>query len=239
MGKQNIVLDCDGILADCLGYITQHLGTKYNTDFSAESWQEQDFREWPQYKKEDEEYFQSSGLCLNFKPYPGAANFVEELHRRDLEVIYCTSPYRGSPTWTYDRTKWLAREFGADRKSIIFASTGMKKFVSGYTLIDDHPVNCTTWSEHNKQPAILFNRPWNKKFREEENFKHRHFSFQASPVFYPAAINEDIFIPVRQKSKEIHHIVGLEESYGIDCAENYEQILSILDFYKPRVFSKV
>ncbi len=205
MKKENILVDCDGVIADCLGFITEHLSNKYNIDYSTQEYQKKDFREWPEYTKEDEEYFQSSGICLKFKPIIGAENFIKELNER-FEVIYCTSPYRGSVTWPYDRTKWLKQCFDVERKNIIFAATGMKKFVSGATLIDDSEKNATTWSAHNRRDSILMNQPWNEDFRNSKD----HASFTS-------ALTNTL------------HLTGLKEEYGINCANSYEEILSIID----------
>ena len=201
MTKKNICVDCDGIVYDFIGFALNYLSKRTGKNFTEEEYAVDDFRKWKDYTKEDEVYFRSPGTAESLPLYSGAQEFIEQLKKRDLKVIYCTSPYYESPTWCHDRGNAIKRDFGDPVGSIIYAKTGQKKYVSGVTLIDDHPTNCLTWSDHNKKNSILFNRPWNKKFRDEE-------------------------------LKTLSH--------RIDCAKNYEDVLSILDrtvLYNPRVFA--
>lgn len=202
-------LDCDGVLCDWAGTVLEHLnrlnpGKNLNTDNMVED----DFRKWPEWDERIEEIVRSAGFCNTIKPIPGVHEFIEKVKSDGWHVLYVTSPYKDSPTWTHDRTRWIAQEFGDGRDSIIYAPTGTKRFVACSTLVDDHVRNIKMWSGHNNRPAIMMEQPWNKKFRmDTEN--HRHSTWGPK--------------------NEFRHITGLKENYYAECAKNYDEILSILD----------
>lgn len=79
-----------------------------------------------------------------------AVSELEELGR----VIIVTSPPTDSPTWVWQRTHWLKKNFGIRQFNISY--TRDKSLVPGRFLIDDASNNLHDWAEENTGTPILF-----------------------------------------------------------------------------------
>lgn len=205
--KKVALLDCDGPLYNFIEFALAHISSTTGQTFDPEEYKKDDFRSWPLYTKEHEEYFRGPGISQKLELRKGAPQFVEDLKSRGFDVIYCTSPYWASPTWAYDRAEAIKRDFGDGPEKVIFARTRQKKHVQGSFILDDHSENCTTWSEFNYgTPSILDNHPWNEEFR---NNRESHTSFQWG-------------------ARKIQHLTGIKDRYSINCANSYDDVLFIL-----------
>lgn len=86
------------------------------------------------------EKLQLPGIAKMVHPYPKAVEGVKKL-ARIADVFFVTTPMKGSPTWTYDRTGWLTEKFGEELGSK-WVYTEYKYVVFGDMLVDDRPENC-------------------------------------------------------------------------------------------------
>jgi 5'(3')-deoxyribonucleotidase len=160
----NILLDCDGVLADfpsaALRYINARAGREYLLGdieehdilkaLSLDHWQA-DFDRW----------CIETDVCRELEPYKGARAFVDEL-RTLGDVICVTSPYSAVPNWMHSRLAWLSEHVGIGKRDVVFCKR--KELVRGHVLIDDKLENCEDFvkgSQH--RVAHVFDRPWNRQ----------------------------------------------------------------------------
>jgi 5'(3')-deoxyribonucleotidase len=96
------------------------------------------------------------GFCEELPWYPGAKEFVAELHKLG-EVVVVTSPLKSSRTWCWERRQWL---LGHVNKIV---HTQHKEMVYGDVLIEDSLSNAHKWSNaHRAGKVVLVDRPWNQ-----------------------------------------------------------------------------
>lgn len=88
-----------------------------------------------------------SGYCYELLPHTGAKEGIENL-RQLSEVVIVTRPFI-SPTWVYERMRWLIEHFGFDEHTII--NTAAKHMVRGDAFLDDNPHNVLRWTEEHPQ----------------------------------------------------------------------------------------
>jgi len=99
-------------------------------------------------------------FCSLIKPRAEAIPAVSYL-REVADVYVVTSPWTSSPTWTYERTRWVERYFGISSSHIIHAAT--KHLVAGDVFVDDRPSHVTAWGEQWPNGfALLFDAPHNR-----------------------------------------------------------------------------
>lgn len=82
------------------------------------------------------------GWCSALKPFPDAADVIEEL-RRIGNVVCVTAPFEHSDTWPSERLRWLKKHFGFDKKHVV--QTNNKVWVPGQALADDGVHNLQDW----------------------------------------------------------------------------------------------
>jgi 5'(3')-deoxyribonucleotidase len=88
----------------------------------------------------------------------GAASGVRDL-AKECDVYFVTSPIHSSPTWAYERRKWLIKWFGHEQGSkVVF--TSHKHLVAGDVLVDDKPGNLENW---NHGCRVLWDAPYNRE----------------------------------------------------------------------------
>jgi 5'(3')-deoxyribonucleotidase len=142
------LLDVDGVLAD--------FGRAYHRDLCKVTGVEHRFEDWDQWdarvafghsRKHDEELYdehiRKPGWCASLVIYPGAQDFVKELHKLVDRVVFVTSPMRG-PYWHFEREGWLREHFAAGSRDLIFA--GDKTNVFGDFLLDDKLDTIQKWN---------------------------------------------------------------------------------------------
>lgn len=164
--KLPVLIDVDGVITDsfyekCCNIANERFFTNYKiSDFT------DDLRkiivEWDD---EMDRILRSPGFCSDFVPIEGSLEWVNQIKERS-DVKFVTSPLKDSPTWGYDRTKWLEEHFGVTRDDVILCHD--KRYVSGVVLIDDLPKNCVDWAKFNKRTSLIIDQPWNRNFLKNE-----------------------------------------------------------------------
>lgn len=163
MSLRRVLLDVDGVIADFDTYaqliIFQLFGRqpikdrKYwaiEKNFSLKNSQRDQF--W--------KMLDLKGVAQQLQPYPGAIEGVKEI-ASIADVYFVTSPIQSSPTWCYDRSKWLKKHFGTElgRKVVL---TGQKHICAGDFFVDDKVTHVTKWQQHNPLgTGFLWNQPYN------------------------------------------------------------------------------
>lgn len=152
---KNILLDCDGVLADFVtGVLIMH-GRAETHD---------DIRNWNFYKEwgmSDEKFWEPTkgvGFWDSLPVYPWAEHLYESLSEL-AKVTIVTSP-SDCPYASAGKTKWLKRNFGIKPKNIFIG--GRKELMArpDALLIDDYPVNIENFAMAGGL-TILFPQPWN------------------------------------------------------------------------------
>lgn len=163
-GKLRFGCDVDGVLADLLTPIFDHLSTRFDLHFTIDhmsTWDVSDLipeeLRTPFWKSFGEEVRVHDIL----KPLPGALEGMRRL-REVADVYLVTSHLRSAPTWVHDRDKWLEEHFEISGKKIIHTSA--KYIFGGAALIDDKPENVKLWQEeHPNARGILWDQPYNRE----------------------------------------------------------------------------
>jgi len=92
------------------------------------------------------------------KPLPGAQAGLAAL--QDVAEVYVVTSYvKTSPTWVYERDRWLHEHFYVPRSHVIH--TRAKHCFSGAALIDDKPENVEAWAQHQPGLPVLWGQPFN------------------------------------------------------------------------------
>jgi 5'(3')-deoxyribonucleotidase len=147
MKKRIILVDCDGVLANCTKTFVQACnaanGTSFTVEDAGDGWDvartlgldaTQAARMW--------ERMNCPLVATLMEPLPGAIAGVRKLLEcQDLQVAVCTAPMRTSPTWAHDRRAWIHEHLG----DVPVISTHDKWLCRGDFLIDDSYDNARTW----------------------------------------------------------------------------------------------
>ena len=149
----NILLDCDGILADFVGSVLRLLPG----DLTHEHVTSMDIQKSLALGPSNIAMLTRELCGQNFasliKPLHGSKKFVRELKKRG-EITVVTRPMTNSPTWVWERIGWLYKHFGLEHIEF----TDRKDLVPGDVLIDDDPENLVTFPGR----RILLDQPWNR-----------------------------------------------------------------------------
>lgn len=155
-----ILIDCDGVLADFLGGLLAAINREQKQDFKPADCHSWDISK--AYGISDStiaDIVERSGFCAGLVPLPGASAAVEQM-RRKHEVFCVTSPWN-SPNWMHERTVWLKRHFGIEHKNVIHCAR--KELVFGDVLIDDKLLTVVTWAATwPNSLAVVWNQPYNQ-----------------------------------------------------------------------------
>ena len=101
-------------------------------------------------------------VAFNLKPFPGAIEGVECItDDPDNDVYFVTAQVDKSPTWVFDRTRWLIKYFGEEQgKKVVF--THHKHLCHGDVLVDDKEYNVKAWlKEWPQKIGVLWTHPQN------------------------------------------------------------------------------
>ncbi len=170
-----ILVDIDGVSCDLVGEVLDRLNKRLETKFKHDHITEWDFFN-PDNNifTEDEllnirDIFKEKDLCFQVNLIDGVKETLEELQKDGHQIIWLTAPWRDSPTWCYDRIRWIDKHLGHISKNIIFAWN--KEEIPGDILIDDNPEFLKRWEDKNfGKKTLLFRQPWNIKVGKENNF---------------------------------------------------------------------
>jgi 5'(3')-deoxyribonucleotidase len=149
-----LLLDVDGVLCDLVGQLCRLLPHRHVSDFTAYQFEHVlTLDELETVRRA----MTASGFCRDLPWHDGALDFVQRL-RLIGEVVAVTRPYDESPTWTYERARWL-RPHVPD-----VVHTDRKTLIPGDVLIEDSLENAVQWSCcHAAGLAIIIDRPWNQE----------------------------------------------------------------------------
>lgn len=162
MGRARVLVDVDGVLADCVGEVVKHL----NSGLVDAPYSVSDVRQWsianalgvP--KEEVDSIFERPGFVFGMKPYPEARAGMDEL-RKVADVYIVTSPHPTSMTWCWERMEWLKEHFDIGYDLVLQGKA--KHIVDGDVLVDDKPANVTNWSVNRRGGlSVLWNQSWNE-----------------------------------------------------------------------------
>lgn len=131
-------------------------------------------------------------------PYPGAVEGIKKLSEI-VDIFFVTSPVKSSPTWTYDRNKWLKRYFGKRLAGFVLY-TEHKYTAAADFFVDDKPSHCEEWSEawpHGK--ALLWTAGYNHSFQNDRITRVQNFDDVARQV---AMLSKSKYKPVNRDEDE-------------------------------------
>lgn len=160
--KPVVLVDVDGVLS---GFVSSYLRAVYR-----ETGRQYSYEDVTQYDMKralglnDLEaanvasHVQTPGFCEDIPVLEGATDGVRRL-QEIAEVYIVTAPWNANRTWTYEREKWLARNFGIPSSRVIH--THAKHLVTGDILVDDKTDTIRKWSETHPGTAVLWECPWN------------------------------------------------------------------------------
>lgn len=156
-----VLLDVDGVLGDFVGHVLSNLAQTFVDAPKPEQMGSRHMFDYltKKQKKHCEAFLQEAGTAYTMPEYPEAQSLVRRL-REHHEVKFVTSPW-DSPTWAWDRVRWLREYFHAGPKDVVL--TPAKYLVKGDVLIEDYPNNAVEWrAEWRAGVALLVRRPWNE-----------------------------------------------------------------------------
>lgn len=168
MEEKIILLDCDGVVVNFIQGVFDELTKLGGPQMSPEEIIKFNFFDLiPEvFRAQVLAAVGSKDFCLNLQPYPGVAEFVEEL--KQLGQIYITTSPYPSDNWHAERVKWIERELLISKKNVIF--TDNKSLVRGDFMIDDRYEYVMDWSIKNPSGrGILLDQPWNQNERGPGN----------------------------------------------------------------------
>jgi len=144
--KIPILFDCDGVCINfdrkVINYINQRDGT--NIDWRTIKNQP---TECSFFDSEDSlKFVCSDTFCTDLEILPIGFNAAIKLMNDGYNVQFVTSPYYWSKTWTYQRTRWLEKNFGVSREKIHFCSD--KRYMHGISLVEDNVTKLNNWYEY-------------------------------------------------------------------------------------------
>lgn len=151
--SERLLVDMDGVLADCMGRAFTYVGLFSGYELSHEDVREYWFEGMP-HKPLLLEALKRRGFYRSLEPITGAVRAVNRL-RREFDVVVCTAPMPGVETCESEKRDWLQHYFDRDfaRQAIV---TPNKAEVEGKAIIEDNPYIDVPY-----QP-IMFDQPWNR-----------------------------------------------------------------------------
>jgi hypothetical protein len=157
MKRLLIVLDCDGVLADCcsglLRVVEEVTGRRHAlaavTQFDVVRALGLSARESAAYSSA---ISKRRGFAASLAPYPLARQGVRRL--RELGDVCCvTSPWDSNPWWREERSAWLALHFGID----VVHHAADKSAYEADVFVDDRSEHVRAWSASwPKRPAVFW-----------------------------------------------------------------------------------
>ena len=139
-----IWVDVDGVLADFGTKVLAIANSLAKTSYTHDDICHWDIFSLPGLMEVQDEVWQrirEPGWARTLKPYPGSREGLKLLsHIGEVRIL--TSPVN-SPTWVYDRNRWLEEHFGYGPKQVM--SGEGKDGVGGSVLIDDKPSHVLGW----------------------------------------------------------------------------------------------
>lgn len=159
----DILIDCDGVCADftkALQEAAKLLGLSYHAPGSTEL-----FEQWPDGAAADvSALLDEPGTAMYLPVISGARQGIDKLRALGLRPVIVTKPWTSSTTWAFERIKWVMYRLGIPAEDIILCDNKWR--IAGLTLCEDSPKNAEAWARVHKRKAILFDQPWNRKYKQ-------------------------------------------------------------------------
>jgi 5'(3')-deoxyribonucleotidase len=152
-----VLLDCDGVLADFVGYTLGMLNNQFKRDYKLRDIQKDSLDQvlTPAEWKYVRSAYDGMPCCRMIPWYPGAQAFLRRLSLK-YSVRIVTTSFR-TQGWEEQRRAWLAEVI--DPRHVIFSDD--KREVDGNIIVEDSWANADRWALHRRRQALLLARPWN------------------------------------------------------------------------------
>jgi 5'(3')-deoxyribonucleotidase len=161
-----VALDCDGIISDFLQGALDAI-----FEVTGKRFQKQDvtgWNPWLSLRLQPDEcdavfhIIETPGWCESLEVMPGAVDGFSRLFAvADITIV--TAPWASSPTWVFERQRWLSRHIFPAGEVI---HTDAKHRVSADYFADDHATQVRRWSAHNSGKALLWSQPHNRNIND-------------------------------------------------------------------------
>jgi len=185
----DILLDCDGVLADFTTAFLAIGNTLAGTSYTVEDATEWDLAlpGFEPYSRIIWDHVSAPGFARKLSPYPEAIEAVRVL-RQLGRVRIVTTPIHSAEhlircrgeTFHWDRLHWLYSHFDVQPCDVIF--TAHKELVTGDVFVDDKLENVRDWiAVHGPKPhvrAFLWSQPYNAGFKSNHPKVLRTSSWQ-------------------------------------------------------------
>lgn len=164
--KRDILLDCDGVLSDFHTHYVHTaaltLGRIFDMAVAHTQWSVQDALGL---SAEEQQAVVARiwepGWVRYMPVLPGAQSGVQRLREAGHTLHIVTAPWKGHPSWTFERELWLQERFGFESKDV--THTHRKDLVRGDVFVDDKPAHVMAWQQaYPHGLAILWGAPYNK-----------------------------------------------------------------------------
>ena len=161
--KKDLLIDCDGVLADFSKGICDMQSYGDLTPAGVDRWEIFDLLH-PMDKRLALNVLGDADWWKSLSVIEGAKEGFEAL-RRKHNIFIVTSPWnvgdKVAKGWDDARREWLRREFDVPYYDVYIARG--KERIMGDLLIDDKPGNILAYQNaHGPQSALLFDQPYNR-----------------------------------------------------------------------------
>lgn len=166
--KPVVAIDCDGVLADWMGYVIPIANELFLLNISLSDltgWDLYDIIDDPKAKTILYDYLNQTNMILDMNPYKEALRGLSAL-KEFVDIYIVTSPMMNYPNWILHRNKWLKTHFGIDKNHVIHTSA--KHLIQADVFIDDKPENVINWSRFRN----------NSLYGQPILWKHEHVKFE-------------------------------------------------------------
>lgn len=157
-----VLLDCDGVLADCIPYLFKRIGADFGP---VDNWDFLKFLEGEQKTRATQ--LMKEPVFWAFLPLiEGAQEGVKRIEDAGHEIHYVTSEWKSCSGWGNARRYWLKENFGADPSRVHISDS--KHIISGDVFVDDKPEHILSWDVEQgggfRTSAILMDSHHNQNF---------------------------------------------------------------------------
>ncbi len=160
--KENAIrigIDIDGVLADQIPGVLEHINQDYGIQM-----QKEDIKRWDEpvngvsnIKIEIENSMKDPDYILDMPVYPGARNFLQSFSRLN-KIVLVTS----RPRYSKEHTRRWLRLNALTNDEIIFTNAAGKALCDVKVLIDDYLGNIEYFLSNTNGIAFLIDQPWNR-----------------------------------------------------------------------------